>query len=101
VRHINELGTASTKIGLQVNTSKTNNLICTPRKVTLPEALAVENHDFGRIDIFKYLGVFVTADVTEVIQARLKVGNRCHYALQAVLKSQTISKKDKRLGNYS
>jgi hypothetical protein len=38
----NELQIASTKIGLQVNTSKTTNLNCTPRKVTLPEILAVK-----------------------------------------------------------
>jgi hypothetical protein len=43
----------------------------------LPEALAVENHIFGRNDVFTYLGVLVTADyvVTKEIQAWLKAGN--------------------------
>jgi hypothetical protein len=31
---------------VQVNTSKTKHLICTQRKVTLSEDLAVENHFF-------------------------------------------------------
>jgi hypothetical protein len=50
---VNELEIASAKIGLQVNASKTKYMICTPRKVTLLEALAVENHIFGRTDVFK------------------------------------------------
>jgi hypothetical protein len=93
----NELEVASTTIGLQINTSKTKYLICTPRKATLLEALAVKTHMFGRNDVFKYLGVLVTTDnvVTKEIQARLKAGNRCHYALQAVLKSRRISRKVK------
>jgi hypothetical protein len=39
----------------------------------------------------------VTTDnvVTKEIQARLKAGNRCYYALQAVLKSRRISRKVK------
>jgi hypothetical protein len=62
----------------------------------LLEALAVENHIFGRTNVIKYLGVWVTTDnvVTKEIQARLKAGNKC-YALQAVLKSQRISRKVK------
>jgi hypothetical protein len=84
----NEPETATTKIGLQVNTSQTKYLICISRKVTLQQALAaVKNHIFGRANVFKYLGVLVTTDnVTREIQAWLKVGNRCYYALQAVLK---------------
>jgi hypothetical protein len=65
----NELGIASTKIGLQVNTSKTKYLICAPWKVTLPPALEVQNHNFGRTNVFKYLGMLVTAH--NGIQARL------------------------------
>jgi hypothetical protein len=33
--------------------------------------------------------------VTKEIQARLKVGKRCYYAIQAALKSQRISRKVK------
>jgi hypothetical protein len=40
----NELEVASTTIGVQLNTSKTKYLICTPRKATFPEALAVKPH---------------------------------------------------------
>jgi hypothetical protein len=52
----------------------------------------MENHIFGNPSVFKYLGVLVATDnvLTRDIQARLKAGNRCYYALQAVLKSQTI-----------
>jgi hypothetical protein len=84
----NEPETATTKIGLQVNTSQTKYLICIPTKVTLQQALAeVKNHISGRANVFKYLGVLVTTDnVTREIQAWLKVGNRRYYALQAVLK---------------
>jgi hypothetical protein len=46
----------------QVNTSKTKYLIYTPRKVTLPDALAVKTH-IRRTDIIKYLGVWVTTDM--------------------------------------
>jgi hypothetical protein len=58
----NKLQIASTKDGLQVSTRKTKYLNCTPRKVTLPEALAVKSHIFGRTDVFKSLGVLVTTD---------------------------------------
>jgi hypothetical protein len=57
----------------------------------------VKTHIFGRTDVLKYLGVLMTTDnvVTKEIQARLKAGNRCYYALQAVLKSRRISRKVK------
>jgi hypothetical protein len=63
----------------------------------LPEALAVKTHIFGRIYVFKYLGVLVTTDnvLTKEIQARLKASKRFYYALQAVLKPQIISRKVK------
>jgi hypothetical protein len=72
-------------------------LICIPKKVTLPKSLAVENHIFGRNDVLKHLRVLVTTDnvVTKEIQARLTADNRRYHALQAVLKSQIVSRKVK------
>jgi hypothetical protein len=63
----------------------------------LPEALVVKTHIFGRTAVFKYLEVLVKTDkvVSKEIQVRLKAGNICYYALQAVLKSRRISRKVK------
>jgi hypothetical protein len=58
----NELGTAPTNIGLQVNTSKNETPGLYTKKATLSEALAVEKHIFGKPSVFKFLGVLVATD---------------------------------------
>jgi hypothetical protein len=57
----------------------------------------MENHIFGRTDVFKYLGVLVTTGnvVTKENQTRLRAGNKCYYAIQAVLELRRISRKVK------
>jgi hypothetical protein len=58
-----------------------------------PDQLQIREYKFEKIETFKYLGSTVTTDnnVSVEIQVRLMAGNRCHYALQNVLKSKNIS----------
>jgi sorting nexin-29 len=89
--------TTAKRLGLKINDDKTKFMINTPHEQSLPEAFEIGDHSFERTDSFKYLGAVVTTknEVSTEIQARTASGNGCYFALQRILKSKSISWKEK------
>jgi hypothetical protein len=87
-----EFESAASKIGLLVNENKQNTL-----SVYQKREIHLINYDFEKTETFKYLDSLATADnnISTEIQARLRAGNRCYYALQNVLKGKSLSQKAK------
>jgi len=59
------------------------------------KAIKIENYCFGKVEIFKYLGVEINShnDYHEEVRLRIKAGSRCYLVLQKTFKLQ--SKKSK------
>jgi hypothetical protein len=92
-----EFESAASKIGLLVNENKTKYLISISEERNTFNQLQIRDYDFEKTETFKYLDSLTTANnnISAEIQARLRAGNRCYYALQNVLKGKTLSQKAK------
>jgi hypothetical protein len=82
------------KIGLKVNNTKTKYVHFTRNRDNRDQGtLQVNGHYFEKVDSFKYLGVVISEQNTEVteIQNRLNLANRCFYACNKLMSSKLLS----------
>ena len=94
-RQANKLIENAKRIGLEINTEKTEYMVV-QRKVPLNNqnsGLEVEGHTFKRIQQFKYLGAMLTQqnEINNEVKARIQAGNRCYFGLTKLLRSRTLS----------
>jgi hypothetical protein len=84
------------RIGLEINTEKTEYLIMQRGELAdhVFPFLEVEQYKFQRVREFIYLGSILTEKNDELteIKARLQSGNKCYYRLSNLLKTRMISK---------
>jgi len=61
------------------------------------ETLTVGQYEFKKVEKFKYLGTILTQknECQIELQQRIKMGNKCFYALGKLLSSEVLSKEVK------
>lgn len=95
-----QLEEESTKMGLRVNETKTKYMIATREENRWKQIdnIAIQKYKFERVRSFKYLGSVITEDnvITEEIKERLQAGNKCYWALLPLMKSNNLSKNNKK-----
>jgi len=87
------------KVGLHLNTEKTKCMKVSRELGNFPESetITVGQYEFKKVKEFKYLGTIVTQknECQIEIQQRIKMGNKCFYALGKLLSSKILSKEVK------
>ena len=87
------------KVGLHLNIEKTQYMKVSRELDNLQETetITVGQYEFKRVEDFKYLGTIVTQknECQIEIQQRIKMGNKCFYALGKLLSSKVMSKEVK------
>jgi hypothetical protein len=86
-------------VGLHINTEKTQYMKVSRElgNVPITETITVGQYEFKKVEEFKYLGTIVTQknECQIEIQQRIKMGNKCFYALGKLLSSKILSKEVK------
>lgn len=94
-----ELEDASQKAGLEINSQKTKYMFTGTSKeeTQMENVIKVRNHNFEKVNNFKYLGATITAnnDILEEVKQRITAGNKAYYSSYNMLKNKNISRKTK------
>jgi hypothetical protein len=93
IETFNKIETEAKKFVLKVNNKKTKIMQLTRNRIIHPETLMINNHVFEIVDEFKYLGSTVnnSNNISNEIQYRIMLGNKCYFSLIILLKSKNIS----------
>ncbi|KAF0762712.1 ribosome biogenesis protein TSR3 isoform X1 [Aphis craccivora] len=87
------------KVGLHLNIEKTQYMKVSSELDNLrkTETITVGQYEFKKVEDFKYLGTIVAQknEFQIEIQQRIKMGNKCFYALGKLLSSKVLSKEFK------
>lgn len=88
----------SRRMGLMVNEDKTKYLLSAAKQSSrLGSSIQVGNHNFEVVKNFVYLGTQITNtnNVSEEIQRRIALANRCYFGLSRQLSSKALSRRTK------
>jgi hypothetical protein len=91
-RTLQEMAAITHQIGLQMNGTKTKYMINRHDGNKVKE-IELMGKKYEKVESFKYLGAVMTSlnDIKTETKSKIAVGNKCYYALRAILKGRSIS----------